>query len=116
METNAAYNLQDGFGFRLLNEDEILTGEAFPLHPVCIFNIAKKLPVIHNCAPRQRAPKRHQLNRRPEYNSISMPQPLNSTSNGKEITLIDYAIWVACFSLFALVMFLTVHSLMELME
>ena len=114
---NGEYELQDGFGFRLLNEDEILNGEPFPIHPACILNIAKNRPIIHNRASKQRAPQRKapqwdHLNRRPTtragYTCINIPEPLINPPNAEQSLLTDYAIIFACFILLALIMFFTI--------
>ena len=123
------YQLKDGFGFRLLNEDEVLTGEPFPIHPICIANIAKKRPVVHNTRLQGRCSRRYGRlqNRRPPYLlrttgnqyelpndfRINMPLTANFTARnqtGEQSTLDNFVIFVVSFSLLALVFYLLTQT------
>ena len=113
MWIDGKYELQDGWGFRLLNEDEVLTGQTFPIEAAWIANLACKQPKTSKKRKRKRRARK--VNRimpitTPNATCIRMPE--ERAAQGKLCTTQNILKAIVCFSLgvwFCSMIFILLH-------
>ena len=97
------YELQDGWGFRLLNEDEVLTGQTFPIEVAWIANLAREQP--KSSKKRKRNSRAKRLNRCmpitqiTAQNATCIQMPEEIAAQGELCTTNNILKAIVCFSL-----------------